>query len=68
MRNIDKIRKMKPQDLSEFIMYLWDKGCEACVYDGKCDEKQRSCIKGTKKWLKLPYEKDEEIWAKYKEQ
>lgn len=50
MRNIDKIRKMNSEELTEFIMesYINDK-CEACIY--KPSECKGNCRQGMKKWF-----------------
>lgn len=54
MRNIDRIRKMKPKELALFLNSL-EYSCSTCAYDNVCTFKTADnydCATGIKKWLK----------------
>lgn len=71
MRNIDKIRKLKPKKLSRLFNYQYTNGCELCAYNKICDAcngndgEACDCYEGGAIWLKQPYNKNEKPWTGY---
>ena len=54
MTNLDNIRQMNSEELTEYLRYFNE--CGYCVYSGKCDynsAKEEPCFEGVKKWLNL---------------
>ena len=71
MRNIDKIRKLKPKKLSSLFNYQYTNACCMCGYEKICDAcnnkngKPCDCYEGGVIWLKQPYNKEEKPWTVY---
>lgn len=66
MRNIDFIRTLKPKKLVKFMAHQICDSCDCCIYKiiDPCpnETNDADCAKGTKKWLKQPYNKKDKVW------
>ena len=68
MRNIDKIRKLKPKKLSIFFNHYYTEPCESCVYEKMCTAADNGngtafdCYEGCRIWLKQKYNKSDKCW------